>query len=52
MHDLLGAYVLLQQLYLAAVLHPAGHLLHPKVKILGLPEAELAARVPDGTEVA
>ena len=52
MHDLLGAYVLLQHLYLAAVLHPAGHLLHPIVKVLSLPEAELAARVPDRTKVA
>ena len=32
--------------------HTTGHLLHPIVQILGLPMAELASRVPDGTEVA
>ncbi len=32
--------------------HFTGHLLHFLVQILGLPMAELASRVPDGTEVA
>jgi hypothetical protein len=52
MHDLLGAIVLFQELCLATVLHPTGHLLNPIVQVLGLPMAELASRVPDGTEVA
>lgn len=52
MHDLLGAIVLFQELCLATVLQPTGHLLHPIMQVLGLPMAELAPRVPDGTEVA
>lgn len=52
MHDLLGDIVLFEELCLATVLHPTRHLLHPIVQVLGLPMAELAPRVPDGTEVA
>jgi len=52
MHDLLGAIVLFQELSLATVLHPTGHLLHPIMQVLRLPMAELAPRVPNGPEVA
>jgi hypothetical protein len=52
MHDLLRAIVLFKELRLATVLHPSGHLLHPKVEVLGLPMPELASRVTDCAKVA